>query len=1251
CHLGAYHASCHLSSPAPCRPSTALSIALDGSACRHRPARQRVVSPSPFVCRCDGISLETLPVMASANPLRRLTTVVWGDWQTNALWQRILKYSIACAIAVIIAILPPFEANSTFLTPMVIVFAHPGQRMGVMIESLLMILFGSLLGLAWSLLGLYLSSLVEAVSPPASYALRALFLLVCVLLHGYVRSSSPRMFNFVFFLLVAALLAIQLPSTATASLFTTIYIPILLGGGVLLVVNLAIFPELSSSYLGSSTINTLSETMDTLTRATHWFVTPGGDVEEAKDQQPRLGAALPNRSGHRSLKHGKRRRKCHVRKSISEFPNPFHTARSQSSFAAVPPHLTTLAHLTEQKPKLRAQLSRCKTAQDEVNFEISISSLPPMAMKPVSTQYMAGMVQNIITLIGACENKLVLVGKDSNEDESSTDKEEQDLPIAPKPSAEPPQPTPTARPKDKKRKSHFNKVDSVKPVKEIEKTGSAQLLESILTRIHDPVQEFQCSLNEAVSLVISCLACCFDVPTLPSGAPTPKGIPLEEIDLRIDQFIDSLTLFDTRSAEELKRATMDQTGQSVDFMPRMETFLVSSFILAFRDSAAQVLQMLRHARHLVEKRQRRHDRLRLWMPQKTSIRQWLSTGGESDAMVLPENATKAARTGKDGRAVAPSAQSEGLPSGNKKLSRQAADEEFSIGLNKNEQRQKSERPVEARQRPKRKSNAANTGWLARTRARAADIMEWAQDSDDVDYALKLAIAIFIVTWPAFVASWNAWYTDVRGVWAPLQLIVVFEVAIGTSLFMFAVRLFGVVFGCVVGYLANEIGRGNRIAVVVILLFGVVPSVYIQVATKYVKAGIMSIVSMAVVALAAVRKSSTAYEVFYKRLVAFLVGGLVAMLVEIVIAPARVRDRLVESLSASVRQVQKMQAALAVGIDGPERPNIRSHTLLARFNHARDKAQGALAAAESFLPFCLSEPRLKGSFKPIAPIYREIIYVLHQIIDRMDNVVQLRRAYGSSILEDLNPKVYAYRRNVAASSTLILFSVDEALTTWLPLPQFIPSARLAQLRLINRVREILTSSNSGGPKAGLVKTLEAKTKLDEETADIITKRKFLSWNASTAGQMEIIEYLEELVELVKLLVGVNAFRSGMLERPSYRQYIRHVETNQEPTAEVGSTRSGTSAPAAPADEHRHNTFFPAQGLRASQSLRGAATVSQLAGRSERSGESNAQSDGAADDNESEDGDSGIPRSLQRVGTRLRQDNAVIRRRAFTVGGAA
>ncbi len=267
----------------------------------------------------------------------------------------------------------------------------------------------------------------------------------------------------------------------------------------------------------------------------------------------------------------------------------------------------------------------------------------------------------------------------------------------------------------------------------------------------------------------------------------------------------------------------------------------------------------------------------------------------------------------------------------------------------------------------------------------------------------------------------------------------------------------------------------------------------------------------------------------------------------------------------------MQLAVAAGVDGPVKVDLQDTRLNSHFAHAKGKAQTALRAAETFLPFCLSEPRLRGSFRALEPIYREIIYVLHQIIDRMDNLVQLRRVYGSSVLEDLNPLVYAHRRNVAASVTLTLFAVNEALITRLPLPQFLPSSRLAQLRLVHRVREVLaaqaqapsqdhrpplrrsttipiTTRPAAGKRSSSSIASSSLPALDAATIQSVTTQKFLSWNAAAAGQMEIIEYLEELVDLAKMLVGVNAFRSGMLELPSYREYVRRIQARENLSAE-------------------------------------------------------------------------------------------------------
>ncbi|KAL6883950.1 hypothetical protein HDV57DRAFT_436869 [Trichoderma longibrachiatum] len=1137
-----------------------------------------------------------------AKILRRLVTSVWGDCGPKALWQRILKDFIACVIATTIAILPQIRTWSSYLVPMVIAFSHPGQRMGVVIENIIMIIFGSGIGLSWNMLGLYLGSLVYDTNRAGAFTIRAFFYLACILLHGYIRSSSPRLFLFVLSLILPAVSVLNVPTEATPTLYTTIYVPILIGVGVILFVNVSIFPEFSGSYLGTSTISALSEMVDTLERATHWFVTPGGDRVESNTIGSLLGNPVTGDQGSKQQKPQiKRSQQLVIRywhKLRAVLPNPFPSAQSSARAAKPPLHATTLAFLTERKPPIRTKLAACKKAQNEVNFEISISPLAPADMRPISVDLMSRLSQSVITLIGACENKFIVLDEDDMEDSGlATDDDE--MWQSPKclntldittPSSSVPEANinhnlnsgTASRSRTDTSVAQSSRVDYIKLNRQI-RLSSARLLESIVMRIRAPVQQFQVATNEAVLVLISCLAYCYDVPTLPSGARTPRGIRLEEIDLRIDIFTDALALFDEQCTEQLKLIAMQETGQSLDFMPRMESFLISSFLLAFRQSSTHILKMLRHARQLVEQRQRRHDRTRIWMPQYSSLRWWLRTTGELDSMVLPEGARKAARRGDLAGDNSPKAESKdpaGVLDREKQPRGGATDEEAGptavpqpegvLTRRKTNRRKKGE-DKEKRLKFKRNDKRVNCpdSWILKIRGTVANVFEWAQDSDDLFYALKLAFAVFLVSWPAFVPSWNAWYASVHGSWAPLQLIFIFEVAIGSSVVAFIIRLVGLVLGCTAGYVSFIIAGGSRAIIVVVLAFTLLPATYFHVATKYVKAGAAAIISMNVVAIASENvNTEQPQQVYYQRLVAFLAGGITAAFVELAVYPVRARDRLVESLSACVQHIQSMQGAMAVGVDGPQVLDVRSPKLHRSFDRWRDKAQASLAAAETFLPFCSSEPRLKGNFKKLAPIYAEIVYVLHQIIDRMDNVVQLRRAYGSSVLDTLNPQAYIYRRSMAASCTLMLFSVNEALTTWLPLPQFIPSARVAHLRLIHRVRDIITSqASTSAPVTPTVShashsssASEYEDQANEKIARLITKHNFLSWNASAAGHMEIIEYLEELVELVKMLVGVNAFRSGMLEKPNYIHYVQMKDPQQESLTTAYSNASGSSSTA-------------------------------------------------------------------------------------------
>jgi len=147
------------------------------------------------------------------------------------------------------------------------------------------------------------------------------------------------------------------------------------------------------------------------------------------------------------------------------------------------------------------------------------------------------------------------------------------------------------------------------------------------------------------------------------------------------------------------------------------------------------------------------------------------------------------------------------------------------------------------------------------------------------------------------------------VWAALQLVLITEVSIGNSITTFIIRGTGTTLGCLWGWAAWEARKGNAIVCAVMICIGTIPSVYIQLGTKYPKAGMVSIISMAVVALSTELETvpgklstyqsilyyladptlGTATENFLKRWIAFMIGGAVALVVEVVLLPVKARS--------------------------------------------------------------------------------------------------------------------------------------------------------------------------------------------------------------------------------------------------------------------------------------------------------------------------------------------------------------------------
>lgn len=85
---------------------------------------------------------------------------------------------------------------------------HPGRRLGSMVESLILAAIGACIGVAWASLATYVGSLLHESNVPGMLAVRAVFVTVALFVHGYVRSSTPRLFIMVLLMIFPVLIGL-----------------------------------------------------------------------------------------------------------------------------------------------------------------------------------------------------------------------------------------------------------------------------------------------------------------------------------------------------------------------------------------------------------------------------------------------------------------------------------------------------------------------------------------------------------------------------------------------------------------------------------------------------------------------------------------------------------------------------------------------------------------------------------------------------------------------------------------------------------------------------------------------------------------------------------------------------------------------------------------------------------------------------------------------------------------------------------
>lgn len=77
-----------------------------------------------------------------------------------------------------------------------------------MVEALILAAIGACFGVAWASLATYLGSFLRESNVTAMLGIRAAFLTIALFVHGYVRSSIPRLFIMVLLMILPVLIGL-----------------------------------------------------------------------------------------------------------------------------------------------------------------------------------------------------------------------------------------------------------------------------------------------------------------------------------------------------------------------------------------------------------------------------------------------------------------------------------------------------------------------------------------------------------------------------------------------------------------------------------------------------------------------------------------------------------------------------------------------------------------------------------------------------------------------------------------------------------------------------------------------------------------------------------------------------------------------------------------------------------------------------------------------------------------------------------
>lgn len=306
------------------------------------------------------------------------------------------------------------------------------------------------------------------------------------------------------------------------------------------------------------------------------------------------------------------------------------------------------------------------------------------------------------------------------------------------------------------------------------------------------------------------------------------------------------------------------------------------------------------------------------------------------------------------------------------------------------------------------------------------------------FALKLATGVVLLSIPSVLPPQGTnWWAKHHGQWMIISFIWCLESSTGDSLRISVLRIFGTVFGCIIGLIVWEISQEQRIALAVLLVIGDIPPVVLRLFSRYPPVGSVMGITVPIVALVPFFSPDTYNSgvTALLRMYMICIGIVAALIVNIIVWPYHARVVLIHQISNTTSQLQSMYLSLVRQMlyGGDSMPlNAKN-----RFKEVERDIRARISQCWGLLSIMRNEISLVP--KPVYVLEKFLSRV--QVLSELFVGLRIIRDHGLySIRRKALWDVIDLRQEMVSSILLVLWIIGQSLLTRTRIPQFLPSAR-------------------------------------------------------------------------------------------------------------------------------------------------------------------------------------------------------------------